>query len=112
MIADIAMFTEWSSVRDARSVFTLLEKLFGAFDRLSKRWGVYKVESSADTYVAVCGLPEKRNDHASLIARYAAACREIMAQTTHDLDIDMGTFIHQPSDEQPSLPPPTISHAH
>ena len=38
-------FTAWSSQREPAQVFTLLEKLYGAFDEISKRHGVFKVET-------------------------------------------------------------------
>jgi hypothetical protein len=57
MFADIAGFTAWSSVREPVQVFILLEKIYGAFDRIATRRGVFKVETIGDSYVAVCGLP-------------------------------------------------------
>lgn len=46
MFADIANFTAWSSVREPGQVFTLLETLYGAFDQIAARRGVFKVEVS------------------------------------------------------------------
>ena len=39
MFADISGFTAWSSVREPSQVFTLLERIYGAFDRLATRRG-------------------------------------------------------------------------
>jgi class 3 adenylate cyclase len=36
MFADIAGFTAWCSVREPAQVFTLLEKIYGAFDRIAR----------------------------------------------------------------------------
>lgn len=44
MFADIANFTAWSSVREPGQVFTLLETIYGAFDQIAARRGVFKVE--------------------------------------------------------------------
>jgi class 3 adenylate cyclase len=55
MFADIAGFTAWSSVRDPKQVFTLLETLYGAFDAIAQKRGVFKVETIGDSYVAVLG---------------------------------------------------------
>jgi hypothetical protein len=46
MFADIANFTAWSSVREPGQVFTLLETMYGAFDHIAARRGVFKVEVS------------------------------------------------------------------
>lgn len=45
MFADLKGFTAWSSVREPRQVFTLLEVLYSAFDRIAKRRRVFKVET-------------------------------------------------------------------
>jgi hypothetical protein len=39
MFADIAGFTAWASTREPSHVFTLLEALYGAFDRQARRMG-------------------------------------------------------------------------
>ena len=44
MFADIAGFTAWSSTREPSQVFTLLEAVYGAFDQIAQRRGVFKVE--------------------------------------------------------------------
>ena len=40
---DIVGFTSWSSAREPSQVFTLLESLYGAYDVISQRRGVFKV---------------------------------------------------------------------
>lgn len=90
MFADIAGFTAWSSVRDPTQVFTLLETLYGAFDTIARRRGVFKVETIGDSYVAVCGLPEPRADHAVVMARFARDCREKMIELTRKLEKSLG----------------------
>jgi class 3 adenylate cyclase len=43
MFADIAGFTAWSSVREPSQVFTLLERIYGAFDKIALKRGMIKV---------------------------------------------------------------------
>jgi hypothetical protein len=64
MFGDIAGFTAWSSAREPSQVFTLLETIYGAFDKTAKKHGVFKVETIGDCYLAVTGLPEPQSDHA------------------------------------------------
>jgi hypothetical protein len=45
MMADIEGFTAWSSVREPSQVFTLLETIYNAFDRVAARRRVFKVET-------------------------------------------------------------------
>jgi class 3 adenylate cyclase len=90
MFADISGFTAWSSSRDPAQVFTLLEALYGVFDTLANRRGVFKVETIGDSYVAVTGLPEPRKDHAVAMARFARDCRVKMADLTRKLEVSLG----------------------
>jgi len=74
MFADVEGFTAWSSVREPSQVFTLLETIFAAYDRVAMRRRVFKVETVGDCYVAVSGLPEQRDDHAVTMAQFARDC--------------------------------------
>jgi len=76
LFVDIAGFTAWSSVREPTQVFTLLETVYGAFDRIAAKRGVFKVETIGDSYVAVAGLPDRRHDHALVMVKFARDCRE------------------------------------
>ena len=51
--ADLAGFTKWSSTREPEQVFQLLETLFKEFDATAAKWGVFKVETIGDCYMAV-----------------------------------------------------------
>jgi len=72
--ADLAGFTKWSSGRTPTEVFTLLETIYGAFDKIARRLGVFKIETIGDCYVAVTGLPMPQPNHAVIMARFAASC--------------------------------------
>ena len=74
MIADIEGFTAWCSEREPTQVFRLLETVYRAFDLEGSKAGIFKVETVGDSYVAVTGLPDPREDHAVLIAKYAIKC--------------------------------------
>ena len=67
--ADIRGFTAWSSTREPAQVFTLLETIYNAFDDIAKRRGVFKVETVGDCYMAVCGVPTFKKDHAVVMVR-------------------------------------------
>ena len=90
MFADIKGFTAWSSLRQPDEVFHLLESIYGAFDALARSFGVFKVETIGDTYVAVSGLPQPRKNHAIVMARYAKACIDKMTVVCHRLVQTLG----------------------
>jgi hypothetical protein len=71
MFADVVGFTAWSSVREPVQVFTLLETLYGAFDKIAEKRRVFKVETVGDCYVAATGIPIYQKNHATIMARFA-----------------------------------------
>ena len=89
-LADIAGFTAWSSTREPEQVFQLLETVYGAMDQIALRRGVFKVETVGDCYVAVCGLPEPREDHAVAMTRFARDCQLRMACLSQQLEVALG----------------------
>jgi class 3 adenylate cyclase len=93
MFADIAGFTAWSSTREPHQVFQLLETIYGAFDKIAKHRGVFKVETVGDCYVAACGVPVARNDHAVAMARFARDCLFKMNELTRTMEVSLGPDI-------------------
>eukprot|EP00977_Amphora_coffeiformis_P003392 scaffold630_cov174-Amphora_coffeaeformis.AAC.12 len=90
MFADMQGFTAWSSARDPAQVFTLLESVYSAFDKISISLGVFKVETVGDCYVACAGLPQPREDHALVMAEFATCCLKEMTKVAHDLEPILG----------------------
>jgi len=90
MFADIVGFTAWSSTREPSQVFTLLETIYHTFDQTAKQRRVFKVETVGDCYVAVCGLPDPRKDHAITMARFARDCLFQLAALLETLEMLLG----------------------
>ncbi len=90
MFADIAGFTKWSSERDPTHVFTLLQTVYGSFDRIAKRRHVFKVETIGDCYVAVTGLPDPQEDHALRMAKFAHECKQKFKEVVEKLKMSLG----------------------
>jgi class 3 adenylate cyclase len=87
---DIANFTAWCSEREPSQVFVLLENIYHAFDQLAEQLGIFKVETIGDSYVAVCGLPTPRIDHAAVMTRFAQMCIDKMKILVRDLEVTLG----------------------
>lgn len=68
----------------------MLESLYCAFDKISSKMDVFKVETIGDSYVAVCGLPSAREDHAVVMAEFASKCLVEMINVTNALEIHLG----------------------
>lgn len=83
-------FTAWSSEREPKDVFTLLETLYGAFDKLANKLGVFKVETIGDCYVAATGMPNPQEDHAVIMARFSYECLCAMNVLSRKLEATLG----------------------
>ena len=90
LFADIAGFTAWSSEREPRQVFQLLESLFCEFDAEAKSMKVFKIETIGDCYVAVTGLPEATPNHAVIMAKFAQRCLLRFGELTKELELSLG----------------------
>jgi len=90
MLADIEGFTAWCSEREPSQVFRLLETVYREFDIEARKLGVFKVETVGDCYVAVTGLPDQRDDHAIVIAKYAVRCLLKFNVLTKRLEANLG----------------------
>jgi adenylate cyclase len=71
LFADIVGFTSMSGSLPPQPLVEMLNGLFTQFDELAFRHGVEKIKTIGDCYMAVCGLPEHLDDHATRMARMA-----------------------------------------
>jgi len=90
LFADVVGFTAWSSVREPSQVFSLLEAIYGTFDKIAEVRRVFKVETVDDCYVAAAGIPDYRKDHASRIARFAGDIMVKMNKLVKELEVTLG----------------------
>lgn len=71
LFADIVGFTPRAARLEANAVVTLLNRVFVAFDALADKYGLEKIKTIGDAYMAASGLPEPRADHAAAVANMA-----------------------------------------
>ncbi|XP_077305391.1 adenylate cyclase type 9 [Lithobates pipiens] len=64
LFADIVGFTKMSANKSAHALVSLLNDLFGRFDRLCEETRCEKISTLGDCYYCVAGCPEPRPDHA------------------------------------------------
>jgi adenylate cyclase len=96
LFSDIVGFTRLSTRRSASDVVALLNAIFSAVDHLAIEYGIEKIKTIGDAYMAVAGLPEPRDDHAQAIARLALAMREVVGEVSqhHGEDLKIRIGIH------------------
>ena len=78
LFADLCGFTEFTARRSASEIVGMLNRFFSDFDQLAERYGVEKIKTIGDAYMAVAGLPSKREDHASAVAKLALGMLKVI----------------------------------
>ena len=76
LFADLVNFTAFAERTRPAEVILLLSDLFNAFDVLAQRFGVEKVKTIGDAYMAVAGAPVSREGHADAALRLAIAMQK------------------------------------
>ena len=64
-------FTPWSECLPPAEVVGILDRLFSSFDTLAERYGLEKIKTIGDCYMAAAGVPTPRPDHAQALASMA-----------------------------------------
>lgn len=76
LFADLVGFTPLTLELSALEIIELLEGLFSHFDTLLETYGVEKIRTIGDNYMAASGVPDPRPDHAQALAHMALEISE------------------------------------
>jgi class 3 adenylate cyclase len=76
MFADLVEFTRQSGRADPPEIVAVLDDVFTRFDALAERYGLEKIKTIGDAYMAVAGVPEPREDDVEVAAKMALAMRD------------------------------------
>ncbi len=94
LFSDIVGFTSLSSNLDPQVLINELSEIFTIFDRLAEENGCERIKTIGDAYLAVCGLPVARDDHAERMLRLAKgmiqSLKERNAVAEHRWEIRIG----------------------
>jgi len=80
LFIDMAGFTSFSDGRDPKEVVTTLNNVFTNFDMLADQYGLEKIKTIGDCYMAVSGLPEPNPRHAEAAVEMALAIKNEMGK--------------------------------
>ncbi|HKY59563.1 MAG TPA: adenylate/guanylate cyclase domain-containing protein [Gemmatimonadota bacterium] len=83
LFADLVGFTELSSTMPPEELVRFLNSVFTEFDQVARRYGIEKIKTIGDAYMAVAGVPVAQPDHVERIAEAALAMRGLVER--HDL---------------------------
>jgi class 3 adenylate cyclase len=78
--SDIVGFTNISTSLEPAVLIGELNEIFTAFDDIMERNNCERIKTIGDAYLAVCGMPDKHDNHAQLMARAAIEIREYLEE--------------------------------
>lgn len=94
IFADVTNFTQLSESSSAEEIVSLLNTLFSAFDALADTFGVEKIKTMGDSYMAAAGIPIERPDHAEAAVNMALAMLKALGEVNlssgNNLNIRIG----------------------
>ncbi|MDU8946716.1 adenylate/guanylate cyclase domain-containing protein [Ovoidimarina sediminis] len=71
LMLDFVGFTDFTERNDPTVTLGELNDIFTAFDRISEQFGVERIKTIGDAYMAVAGMPDPAPDHATAVAHCA-----------------------------------------
>jgi adenylate cyclase len=94
VFADIVGFGKITARMKAYEIVSCLNQLFSEFDRLADDFGIEKIKTIGDNYMAVAGVPTPRSGHGRAAAKFAldmvAATRRIQSRLPVPFSIRVG----------------------
>lgn len=93
LFADIVGFTPLAASMQASDVVDMLNEVFVAFDEILRKYGLEKIKTIGDCYMAAAGVPSPRADHALSLVRAAQEMLEYSRTHTfhgHSLQFRIG----------------------
>jgi adenylate cyclase len=94
LFADLVGFTELAGNLPPREVVRMLDALIQRFDETAVRYGVEKVKTLGDGYMAMCGPPVEEERRARAVAQMAQEMLSIVdafpQRSSHNLQLRIG----------------------
>jgi len=75
---DIVNFTEMARDADPRKIVEDLNKIFTHYDTIANKYGLEKIKTIGDSYMAAAGIPEVQKDNTHRAAQMALEVKEVM----------------------------------
>lgn len=75
---DIINFTEMAKNEDPRKVVETLNNIFTHYDIIAKKYGLEKIKTIGDSYMAAAGIPEVQQDNSYRAIQMALEVKELM----------------------------------
>jgi class 3 adenylate cyclase len=87
---DLVGFTKKSATMEPALLVNLLDELFSRFDELASKYGVEKIKTIGDAYMAATGCPRVDSIHAQRMIEFALALENVMKVFNSEFAADFG----------------------
>lgn len=95
LFADIVGFTQYASKMEPNELVAMLDEIFSEFDTLVDKYGIEKIKTIGDAYMAVGGLPVPDDQHCQKVACMALEINEIIkTKYAEKYDLKLRIGIH------------------
>lgn len=81
LFTDFVGFTETSARMDAEELLTTLNEYFVKFDAITSKYGIEKIKTIGDAYMAVGGLPVPNADNPEMVVQAGLEILEVVKKT-------------------------------
>lgn len=89
LFADIVGFTTMSARMAPEALVKMLDEIFSEFDELVKRYGLEKIKTIGDAYMAAAGVPLQNPNHAAAAAGMALDMLDAVAELNRDAGLEL-----------------------
>lgn len=90
LFTDFVNFTGISEDMSPKDLVDEIHKNFSAFDAIIEKYGLEKIKTMGDSYMAVCGLPVEIANHAERVINAAFEIRDFIAHSESKFKIRIG----------------------
>ena len=90
VFVDLVGFTNYSKDRKASDVLQMLNDVFDRFDGLILKYGLEKIKTIGDGYMAAAGVPEPCDDHSVRATNFSLDIHIVL----NEINAEMNTDIH------------------
>jgi class 3 adenylate cyclase len=93
LFSDLTGFSKLSSTLTAYEIVAILNDLVAAFDEAADRYGMEKIKTIGDSYLAVCGLSIPYLDHDKRAIDFAMEMLSIIQRFNHERSFELNIRI-------------------
>jgi len=86
--SDIVGFTSISSRLEPKVLINELNEIFTSFDDIMERFGCERIKTIGDAYLAVCGMPDKNENHAVNMLQAAIEIKKYLYHRNKSSEIE------------------------